>query len=401
MTSASADKLRFTKDFLTVAQVGCGAFAAGQDLPNFQKHPHTRVKWCCDTDEQQARSLAKAFDIPCVTADLNDVVSDPEVDLIKIATSHEAHLPIVEAAAANGKHIFCEKPMALEEKEAFAIISAVRRGGVKLCVDLNRRMAPSLHALRQNWQQHLVAPRHQPWRYVEIERELFPEEEQTQFLIRIQDESYSYRLIHLDPQHGGGLLIGESVHWFDLACWFFAPQIPVEIQAWGSARFSHGAHVTFSSGDTATLIFNCGGSFDYPKELYEVTSHGALFRNRFFVENEYHGIPGLDRETFPLQHDDLPEIGAEGGFSGYTQKYRTRVQGLAGNSKEGHGELMVDKGHENMLATFVDAILHDKPSPCDELAGYLSVYLARLAIQSIEQRQALPVPVDRVHPCIV
>ena len=264
------------KDQLTVAQIGCGAFAAGQDLPNFHAHPRTRVKWCCDIDLDQARDLAEQFVVPHATADIREVVADPEVDLIKIATSHEAHLPIVEAAAENGKHIFCEKPMALEEREAFAIIRAVRRGPVKLCVDLNRRMSPALRTLRQRWQQHVADPRHQPWRYVEVERDPFPEEERTQLLIRIQDESYSYRLVHLDPLHGGGLVIGESVHWFDLACWFFAPQIPVEIQAWGSARFSHGVHLTFSGGDTATLVFHCGGTFDYPKELYEVTARGAL-----------------------------------------------------------------------------------------------------------------------------
>ena len=56
-------------------------------------------------------------------------------------------------------------------------------------------------------------------------------------------------------------------------------QVPVEIQAWGSTRFSHGVHITFSGGDTATILFHCGGTFDYPKEVYEVTCQGALFRN--------------------------------------------------------------------------------------------------------------------------
>ena len=387
-------------DTLTVAQVGCGAFAAGQDLPNFQRHPRLRVKWCCDTNEAQARGLASQFDVPCVTPDVGEVVADPEVDLIKIATSHEAHLPIIEAAAAQGKHVFCEKPMALAEEEAFAILAAVRRSGIKLCVDLNRRMAPSLHALQQRWQQHLADPRHQSWRYVEVERDLFPEEERTQLLIRIQDESYSYRLVHLDPRYGGGLIMGESVHWFDLACWFFAPQVPVEIQAWGSARLSHGVHLTFSSGDTATLVFNCGGTFDYPKELYEVTAQGALLRNLFFVENEYFGIPGTERETFSLQHDPLPEVG-EPGFAGYMEKYHARVSGMESSSKEGHATLAVDKGHFAMLDAFVESIIHDRPSPCDELAGYLSVYLARQAIRSLELRQALPIPIDRVYPAII
>lgn len=251
-----------------VGQIGCGAFAEGQDLPNFAKNPHSEVKWCCDLSLDRAKAMAKIFGVPNSTSNYMDIINDPEVCMIKIATSHEAHLPIIEAVAAKGKHIFCEKPMAMEETEALKIIGAVRKGGVKLCVGLNRRMAPSINALRDKWMRHKENPKHQPWRYIETEREQFPEEKQTQFLIRVQDESSSYRLVHLDPLKGGGQIIGESVHWLDLACWFFAPQRPVEISAWGSTRFSHGINLRFSEGDTATIIFNCGGTFDYPKELY-------------------------------------------------------------------------------------------------------------------------------------
>jgi predicted dehydrogenase len=385
---------------IKVGQIGCGAFAEGQDLPNFAKNPHTEVKWCCDLSLDKAKTMSAKFSVSKTTDNYMDVLNDPEVGLIKIATSHEIHLPIIEAAAAKGKHVFCEKPMAMNEDEAFRIIRAVRKEGIKLCVDLNRRAAPSLHALREKWLEHRRNPQHHLWRYLETLREQFPEERQTQMLIRIQDESASYRLVHLDPLRGGGEILGESVHWLDLACWFFAPQIPVEIQAWGSTRFSHGINLKFSEGDSATIIFNCGGTFDYPKELYEVSHNGALFRNICFVENEYFGIPGLNREIFPLQHDCLPDVGKEGGFSGYMKKYHAHVQGKT-NAKSGYGVLSVDKGHENILNAFVIAIVENKPSPCDELSGFLATYLAKLAIRSIESRQAFPVLIERITPCIV
>ena len=131
---------------------------------------------------------------------------------------------------------------------------------------------------------------------------MLPEEDHTHLLIRIQDESSSYGLGHLDPLTGGGEIIGESVHWLDLACWFFAPQRPVEITAWGSSRLSHGIHLKFSGGDSMTLTFSCFGTFDYPKELFEVTAKASLMRSLFFVENNYYGIPGAAAETFPMQH---------------------------------------------------------------------------------------------------
>lgn len=375
---------------LQVAQIGCGAFATHNDLPNFARHPQVECTWCCDVDEAQAQALAARFGVQRVTTDYREIMRDGDVDFIKIATSHEVHLEIIEAAAAAGKHVFCEKPLAMETDEALHIIRAVRRGGIKLCVDFNRRMSPALRVLRARWQQHLETPRHNPWRYTENARPTYPEENASHLLMRIQDDTLSYRLLHLDPLRGGGQIIGESVHWLDLACWWFAPQRPTEITAWGSTRYTHGINLVFSGGDTATILFHCGGTFDYPKELYEITAQGALFRNHCFVENDYFGIPGLENETFPLQRDCLPEIGIEGGLSGYMKKYQARVEGTQ-NSKEGYGELTVDKGHEAMLDAFVDAIINDTPSPCDEMAGHLSTHLARLAIESIQHHQTLPV----------
>lgn len=380
---------------LKVAQIGCGAYAAGQDLPGYARNPRVVCKWCCDVSLERASDLAKRFEVPHITSDMSEVMADPEVDFIKIATSHEAHLPLIEAAAKAGKHVFCEKPLAMNSDEALHIVRAVQRGGIKLCVNFNRRMAPALHALRHRWQEHRAAPRHSAWRYIEVERPLYAEETQTQWLVRVQDDTLSYRPVHLDPLRGGGQIIGESVHWLDLACWWFAPQRPVEIQAWGSTRFSHGIHLTFSQGDTATILFHCGGTFDYPKELYEVASQGALFRSEYFVENQYFGMAPEERETFALQRDDQPQTGTE-GIEGYKRKHRARVADLA-NAKLGHDDLAVDKGHQAMLDGFVSCLLDESVSPCDEKAGYLATLLAKLAVQSIETRQALPVLRERVE----
>lgn len=379
---------------LQVAQIGCGHFSADQDLPNFQAHPQVRCKWCCDLDKKAAKQLADRFDVPHVTTRIEEVLADPEVDFIKLSTSHEAHLPLIEAACAAGKHVFCEKPLALKNEEALRILGAVRRAGILLCVDFNRRLAPALQRLRAQWLEQRNSPRHQPWRYQETERSFYPDEKRTHFLVRVQDDTASYRMVHLDPLRGGGQILGESVHWLDLACWFFAPALPVEIQAWGSTRFSHGIHLTFDSGDTATILFHCGGTFDYPKELYEVTCNGALFRSEYFVENTTYGIPDAERETFALLRDSCPTVGGE-GFAGYLAKDRARIQ-AAGDARSGYADLMVDKGWYNMLDAWVAAIHGEAPIPCSGLDGYRATYLALQAIESIRLRQALPLPVDRL-----
>ena len=148
-----------------------------------------------------------------------------------------------------------------------------------------------------------------------------------------------------------------------------------------------------------TLDFSCSGTFDFPKELYEVTDNAALFRSHAFVENTYYGVPGLKPEYFPLQSDPYPEMGD--GVEPLMRKYLTRLQGCTNAKKlENTMPLLADKGHLNMLDGFIRAIREDLPSPCDELAGFRSTYLARRAIESLELKRTLSVPVEKITPCI-
>ena len=76
------------------AQIGCGAFARAQHGPNCTENKHIdRVKWACAVSEDSARSYARQFSAEETTSSFEDVTTDPEVDSICIATSHEAHVP--------------------------------------------------------------------------------------------------------------------------------------------------------------------------------------------------------------------------------------------------------------------------------------------------------------------
>lgn len=382
---------------LVAAQIGCGKFAWSQDLPNLTSNKQISLKWACDISSDNAEKAAEHFGIPHISTDFQEAINDPEVDFVKVATNHDAHLPVIEAAAKAGKHVFCEKPMAMTDVEGYKIIRAVRQGGIKLCVDLNRRMSPALQALRKRFLEQAANPRHNPWRYVEGgQRAQLPEENLPHLAIRIQDESSSYSLVHLNPLTGGGEIIGESVHWLDLACWFFAPALPVEITAWGSSRLSHGINLRFDSGASMTLDFSCSGTFDYPKEQFELTHNAALFRSLNFVENAYYGIPGLEKEYFPLQRG--PQVH---GQDDLIAKYYERVRNSSNSKLLEYSEPMQpDKGHAAMLDGFVRAILDDAPSPCNEIDGFRATYLATRAIQALELKQTLPVPMEKITPCI-
>jgi hypothetical protein len=94
--------------------------------------------------------------------------------------------------------------------------------------------------------------------------------------------------------------------------------------------------------------------------------------------------------------DEIPEE----GFDAYMKKYYTRARKISENARDFQCSmpLNVDKGHYSMLCGFVDAIINDTPAPCDEIAGYMSTYLAKMAIKSIELGTALPIPVERATP---
>jgi predicted dehydrogenase len=99
-------------------------------------------------EPELARDFAAEMKFPLGTS-YQDVLDDAAIDAVILATPHTRHREQVEAAAARGKHVFCEKPFALSRADAEAAIAACRRAGVALGVGQNRRMWPSIVAIRE------------------------------------------------------------------------------------------------------------------------------------------------------------------------------------------------------------------------------------------------------------
>ena len=82
---------------------------------------------------------AKRFNVPRFTNDAMEVITDPEVDAVWICSPSQYHAEQIKAAAANGKHVFCEKPLATDLGETVEAINACNNAGVKLMTGLQRR----------------------------------------------------------------------------------------------------------------------------------------------------------------------------------------------------------------------------------------------------------------------
>ena len=100
-----------------------------------------------DTAPDRLREFAARHELPLCTS-LDEALRDPQIKAVVLTTPHSLHRPMVEAAARAGKQVFCEKPLALNTADARAMIDACRRAGVTLGVGHNRRLWPSMQALK-------------------------------------------------------------------------------------------------------------------------------------------------------------------------------------------------------------------------------------------------------------
>ena len=371
--------------------IGCGKFALAQHLPNCVAAENIELFHCSSCDEP-GRKNAEQFTPKKITADYRDVLEDPEVDMVIIAVPHEWHKFYLGEAVKAGKHVFCEKPMTMTMKDAYDVIKLVRRHAVKLCVDYNRRYSPAMVHLKRAYYTHKTNPQGMPRIYLqEPNREMWAEEFQTMLTIRINDESRTYGGVHIDWKEGGGLVIGEGCHWLDLMCWVLEER-PVRVTAVGSTRMNYVITIEFHEGSLGCLTFGAGGTFEWPKELFELQHRGKIFRSECFVENHYFGLGERTVKKFPLQYDFQPDAGVEGGWTGYLAKIDAMGTEYQQTGKFNY--IAPDKGHRWLLEAFADAILYDRPSPLDERAGTQATYLSLRAMESIRLGISLPVNIE-------
>ncbi len=129
-------------------QVGIGLIGAGRigrvhggNLANLI--PQARLVAVADVDADAAKKLAADLRIPQVYTDPRAILDSREIDAVIICSSTPTHAPLMQAAAAAQKQIFCEKPIALDLDTIDCALAAVEKAGVKLQIGFNRRFDPS------------------------------------------------------------------------------------------------------------------------------------------------------------------------------------------------------------------------------------------------------------------
>src|SRR3990170_2413610 len=116
---------------LKIGIIGSGGIAQGCHIPGYQSMPDLcEVVWCCDIDPTVAKAAAEKAGGPAkATTDIGAVIGDKEVDAVSVATPNAYHVgPTVDALKA-GKHVLCEKPLAMNAAEAKLMCRAAKESG--------------------------------------------------------------------------------------------------------------------------------------------------------------------------------------------------------------------------------------------------------------------------------
>lgn len=122
---------------LRAGVIGCGAGAAHMDA--YANDARSNLVALAGLDTDRCRQLAQRHNIPSVYRDYQDLLADPDIDVVSVAVPNNLHMPVAVAALEAGKHVLVEKPLALNAEEGQIMVETAKRTGKRLAIAFNRR----------------------------------------------------------------------------------------------------------------------------------------------------------------------------------------------------------------------------------------------------------------------
>ena len=228
------------------ALIGCGGMGKGH-ARWASSTQDVVVRGFCDVQADAAKRFQEQYGGEYYTTDADRVFADPSVDVVSIATFHDSHADLAIAAFNAGKHLFLEKPMAMNTADCLRIYEAMKAAGTKLLVNFSIRFSGAA---------------------LEIKRRLRPPMVSHGQVMMSRADLSAWRW---HPEKGGGLLYDVGVHAVDLLCWIHDSD-PVEVNAVGGQITHPGelgspdmvdtaaATIRFANGSVATFLMSDAGS---------------------------------------------------------------------------------------------------------------------------------------------
>src|SRR5690606_29335634 len=135
---------------LRVGIIGCGGIANGKHMPNLAKIPEVEMVAFCDLIEERAKKAAEKYGVKDskTYVDYRDLLARDDIDVVHICTTNDSHAPITVDALKSGKHVMCEKPMAMDAAGAREMVKAYKETGKKLTIGYQGRFRPEAQHLK-------------------------------------------------------------------------------------------------------------------------------------------------------------------------------------------------------------------------------------------------------------
>jgi len=319
------------------------------------------LKAGADVSPENRNAFAEQYELPCY-ADHRELLERDDIDAVSVAAPHVFHRRLCEDAFAAGKHVYCEKPLAVTVRECDAIVRAADAAGKKLGVVFQRRMAP----LNRE-----IARRIHDGELGELIRA-------NMIFASLRTQEYfrkGARWRGTWKGEGGGVLLNQAPHPIDLYQWFVG--MPSRVTALTSRRFHD-----IETEDQASALF------EHPNGAHGFLTVSTVdFTRRTFFEIV--GTKGsilLDGAAHLLTPNHpvdvfIRESNAEWGKL-ETVEEELRVEGE-------------NTGHGGQLRDFALAVLQDRDPAVTGREGAKTVEIFNAIILSAETKQTIELPVDR------
>lgn len=262
-----------------IGLIGAGNFTSAMILPSLKK-AQANIKYIASSGGLTSTTLAKKFGITHSTTDYKSLLSDPVLDLVLITTRHNLHASMVVEALKANKHVFVEKPLALNNEELDQILAAYEIAQKTITVGFNRRFAPLAVKMKS-----LLGSAPTPVNIIA-----------TMNAGAIPASSW----VH-DLEVGGGRIIGEACHFIDLCTYLAGSKVKaVCMNAMGTdpdERTDNASIILkYENGTNAVINYFANGSKAYVKERLEVYS-----QERTLVMNNWRKLEGFGFKNFSSQ----------------------------------------------------------------------------------------------------
>jgi len=268
---------------ISIALIGASNIARWEHVPAIRATAGASLAAVCSSSGARAKSLGKRFGAAYCTSSYDDILKDPSIDAVLIATRNQHHGGQALAALAAGKHAFVEKPVALTEEHCIAICRAAQEAGKVLAVGFNRRFAPD---------------------YVAIKRALRDRVGPVVLSCRVNSPGITGSFWMADPAIGGALL-GEACHFVDLFAWLLDAE-PIRVSAYslplqtvepvGMNNLT--ASLQFADGSIASLTYCTIGHSGGGGERLEVFASGKTMETSDFRFQRTSGLISRKRARF-------------------------------------------------------------------------------------------------------